>query len=94
VRWVHSAGWTARSAPGGDGQLWWFEIAASAFCHQMVRSIVGALVAVGRGRRTPDDVARLLAATSRDGAPNLAPPQGLTLWQVGYQPWQATGPSS
>jgi tRNA pseudouridine38-40 synthase len=64
-----------------------FEIAASAFCHQMVRSIVGALVRVGTGRLEPTAVAALLAARDRDGAPQLAPPQGLTLWQVGYDEW-------
>lgn len=94
VRRVHAAHWSASPAPNGDGTLWWFEITASAFCHQMVRSIVGALVAVGRGRRTDRDLAALLAARDRDGAPNLAPPQGLTLWQVGYQPWQEDGQRS
>jgi tRNA pseudouridine38-40 synthase len=92
VRRVHAAGWTAGPAPTGEGTLWQFEITASAFCHQMVRSIVGALVAVGRGRRTERDIAALLAARDRDGAPNLAPPQGLTLWQVGYQPWLPPAP--
>jgi tRNA pseudouridine38-40 synthase len=87
VRRVHRAGWTAAAAPGGEGTLWTFEIAASAFCHQMVRSIVGALVAVGRGRWTPQRVAQLLDARDRSGAPNLAPPHGLTLWQVGYEDW-------
>lgn len=60
------------------------EITAVAFCHQMVRSIVGMLVAVGRGRRTPDDVDRALAARDRSAAAELAPPQGLCLWEVGY----------
>jgi tRNA pseudouridine38-40 synthase len=87
VRRVHATGWTDVPGAVTDGTLWCFEIAASAFCHQMVRSIVGALVKVGRGRMSPDQVGALLAARDRSGAPNLAPPQGLTLWEVGYEPW-------
>jgi len=74
------------------GDLSTFEIVASAFCHQMVRSIVGALVKVGRGRMSPEQVAALLAARARDGAPPLAPPRGLTLWEVGYEPWDQPTP--
>jgi tRNA pseudouridine38-40 synthase len=61
-----------------------FEIRANAFCHQMVRSIVGTLVAVGEQRLTADDVADLLVAPDRTLAPNPAPPHGLVLWEVGY----------
>ena len=42
-----------------------FEIEAKAFCHQMVRSIVGTLVEVGLGRRTPADVGTILRARDR-----------------------------
>jgi len=80
VRRVHHAHW---SAPAHD-RVARFEILASAFCHQMVRSIVGALVAVGRGRLDADGLAALLAARDRSGAPNLAPPHGLFLDAVGY----------
>jgi len=67
-----------------DGRLR-FEIEATAFCHQMVRSIVGLLVDVGRQhRRHAGDVRGILEARDRDGLPNLAPPQGLCLWQVRY----------
>jgi tRNA pseudouridine38-40 synthase len=91
VRRVLAARWTTSPLDAGDADpaaaLLRFEIAASAFCHQMVRSIVGALVRVGTGRLEPGAVAALLAAQDRDGAPQLAPPQGLTLWQVGYEDW-------
>ncbi len=80
VRRVHHARW---SAPGED-RVATFEILASAFCHQMVRSIVGALVAVGRGRLDAEGLVALLAARDRSGAPNLAPPHGLFLDAVGY----------
>jgi tRNA pseudouridine38-40 synthase len=61
-----------------------FEIRANAFCHQMVRSIVGLLVDVGRGRRHAGDVLAVLRAKDRAGVGNLAPPRGLCLWEVGY----------
>lgn len=55
-----------------------------AFCHQMVRSIVGCLVRVGRGRQSPSDVASVLAARDRAAAGTVAPPHGLTLVGVDY----------
>lgn len=85
VRRVLAASWEAvddAGATGGD--LLRFEITATAFCHQMVRSIVGLLVDVGRGRRTRSDVASALAARDRSEVGNLAPPHGLTLWSVAY----------
>ncbi len=73
----------ARLIEAGGGLLR-FEIEADAFCHQMVRSIVGALVAVGAGRLRPSDLVALLAAGSRAGAPSPAPPGGLCLVAVRY----------
>ncbi len=61
-----------------------FEIVASAFCHQMVRSLVGFMVAVGAGRRRAGDMAGALRACDRSAAPHLAPAHGLCLWEVGY----------
>lgn len=59
-------------------------IAASAFCHQMVRSIVALAVEVGRGRVSPDAVPAILEATDRAAAKGAAPPHGLVLVEVGY----------
>lgn len=59
-------------------------IRAGAFCHQMVRSIVGLCVDVGRGRVTAESVPAVLAAKDRSAARPIAPPQGLILWEVGY----------
>lgn len=56
----------------------------SAFCHQMVRSITGSLVEVGRGRRPAAWLGEALAARDRSVAGPVAPPQGLTLEGVGY----------
>lgn len=70
----------------GDGQLR-FEIEASSFCHQMVRSVVGTLVDVGRGRRRPGEVLGIVRARDRRFAGELAPAHGLTLWTVRYPGW-------
>ncbi|MFO7279154.1 MAG: tRNA pseudouridine(38-40) synthase TruA [Thermoanaerobacterales bacterium] len=79
VRRVLRAGWDDL----GDGVLR-FEIQANAFCHQMIRSIVGTLVDVGAGRRRPGEVLGILASRDRARASQLAPPQGLCLWAVEY----------
>lgn len=80
VRHVRSAAWTTHE----PGDVLLFEIEGSAFCHQMVRSIVGFLVAVGRGRRQADEIPAVLAARDRAVADQPAPPHGLTLWSVTY----------
>jgi tRNA pseudouridine38-40 synthase len=79
VRRVLSAGWHDL----GPGLLR-FDNEASAFCHQMVRSIVGTLVDVGRGRKRAGDMRAILAAEDRNAAGMLAPPRGLCLWEVRY----------
>ncbi len=61
-----------------------FEIGASSFCQQMVRSIMGFMVAVGRGGRRAGELAGVLRAADRSLAPNLAPAHGLCLWEVRY----------
>ena len=62
------------------------EIAASAdaFCHSMVRSLVGALVAVGERRRPAEWPADLLSRTERASEVPVAPAGGLTLVRVDY----------
>ncbi|MFM8564267.1 MAG: tRNA pseudouridine(38-40) synthase TruA [Acidimicrobiia bacterium] len=81
VRRVTSAVWTEHRSDHGARVLR-FEIQANAFCHQMVRSIVGCLVDVGCGRVSPGHVSGILRRGERTGT--VAPPQGLTLWEVGY----------
>ncbi len=78
-RTIRTAAWSDI----GNGELL-FEISGSAFCHQMVRSIVGFLVSVGLGKRTPGEVPVVLAARDRSDSEPLGPPHGLTLWQVDY----------
>jgi tRNA pseudouridine38-40 synthase len=61
-------------------------VTADAFCWAMVRSLVGALLAVGEGRREPGWCATLLSSTSRSSDFAAAPPHGLTLEGVDYPP--------
>jgi tRNA pseudouridine38-40 synthase len=57
---------------------------ANAFLHQMVRSLVGTLVAVGEGRIEAESMPEILEARSRAAAGPVAPPHGLTLLRVVY----------
>ena len=59
-------------------------VQANAFCHQMVRSIVGYLYDVGRGFSDGSLVEQVIAAKDRAGVVTVAPAHGLTLWAVGY----------
>ncbi|WP_245852655.1 tRNA pseudouridine(38-40) synthase TruA [Blastococcus aggregatus] len=68
------------------GELVTISASADAFCHSMVRSLVGALTAVGEGRRTPDWPATLLARDERASEVPVAPAGGLTLVRVDYPP--------
>lgn len=79
VRVVRHAGWTDL----GDGFLR-FEIEASSFCQQMVRSVVGTLVDMGLGRRRPGEMSAIVRAGDRSAAGQIAPPHGLCLWEVCY----------
>jgi tRNA pseudouridine38-40 synthase len=59
-------------------------VQADAFCQAMVRSLVGAMLTVGDGRRDPSWPAKLLALRERSSEVTVAPPHGLTLVEVGY----------
>lgn len=88
VREVYGARWFTRQSrlPVPEGVILEFRIRASGFLPQMVRTVVAALVDVGTGRRPVAAIAELLAARDRRLSPAPAPPQGLTLWDVGYAP--------
>lgn len=61
-------------------------VQADAFCHSMVRSLVGGFLAVGDGRREPHWLASLLTLGARAQDISVAPPHGLSLEHVGYPP--------
>ena len=79
VRIVRDARWHDL----GDRMLR-FDIEASAFCHQMVRSIVGTLVDVGLGKKRAGQMTTIVRAHDRAKAAQPAPSHGLCLWQVLY----------
>ncbi|WP_420114390.1 tRNA pseudouridine(38-40) synthase TruA [Pseudactinotalea sp.] len=62
------------------------EVRADAFCHSMVRSLVGASLAVGEGRWDANRPRDLLEAVQRDSSVAVVPPHGLVLEEVGYPP--------
>lgn len=80
IRILHTASWERVD----DSPLLRFEVRGSAFCHQQVRSMVGTLVDIGLGRFAPTAIPGMLAALDRNAAGQVAPPDGLVLWAVGY----------
>jgi tRNA pseudouridine38-40 synthase len=78
IRELQRLDWTV------DGDLVTAHVTADAFCWAMVRSLVGALLAVGEHRREPGWCAGLLTASNRSSEFAAAPPHGLTLVRVDY----------
>ena len=74
---------SAERTPAGHIEI---TVRADAFCHSMVRSLVGALVEVGSGRRDAAWLAALLDAGQRSGDVPVMPARGLVLEEVGYPP--------
>jgi tRNA pseudouridine38-40 synthase len=84
TRKVMLARWSEVETDYGPGLLR-FEIRANAFCHQMVRAIVGTMVDAGAGRLPAGDMRGILLGKDRQAAGQVAPPHGLCLWEVGYE---------
>jgi tRNA pseudouridine38-40 synthase len=85
-RRIVSALWEER------GDEWTFRVVGEGFLRGMVRALVGTLVEVGTGRRTPESFAGLLAGAPRSAAGPTAPAHGLVLRQVLYPPeWRGEG---
>ena len=75
-----------RSEAVFEGNALVYETEADGFLRKMVRSMVGGLIAAGRGARSLDELATALAARDRRGWPAPAPACGLTLVRVDYLP--------
>lgn len=78
---------SARRVPSGPlAGVVELTVRADAFCHSMVRSLVGALVSVGSGQRDRSWLATLTAGAVRAPEVQVMPARGLTLEEVGYPP--------
>ncbi|TKI57870.1 tRNA pseudouridine(38-40) synthase TruA [Brevibacillus antibioticus] len=62
----------------------WVTCRGNGFLYNMVRIIVGTLVEVGQGKRSPTELREILAACDREKAGKTAPAKGLTMWEVVY----------
>lgn len=76
---VSRARWTTE-----DGNLWMFEITADRFLRNMVRSVVGTLLDVGRGRLSLDDFKQVIARKDRCAAGESMPGHALSLVDITY----------
>lgn len=84
-RRVFQVGWTVEGADDGWGE-YTLAITANAFCTQMVRSLVAAMVDVGLTRRSKAEVVAMLERRDRRASGGyVAPPHGLVLWEVAYE---------
>ena len=86
VRTIHDIGWRRVGRSAGATSPVEFSVRADAFCHSMVRALVGAFIAVGDGRWAVDRPAELLSAAQRVPVIETAPAHPLTLVEVGYPP--------
>ncbi len=82
VRTLLEYSWSRQ--PCDDGELVVARVVADAFCHSMVRALVGGALAVGTGRRDAAWLAGVALAGRRDPAVSVVAPRGLALEEVGY----------
>lgn len=104
TREVVAASWTAPerrgdlvnevAGPDQGASLLRFEVTGNGFLRHMVRTMVGTLIEVGRGRLAPDDLTRILDSRSRVEAGPTAPAHGLTLWRVDYAGFERIQPDA
>lgn len=83
IRELQELSWR-RETEGPETGLVLASVQADAFCHNMVRALVGASIAVGEGRRPESWPLEVLEARSRVGGPTVVPPHGLVLEEVVY----------
>jgi tRNA pseudouridine38-40 synthase len=90
VRRIHLAHVRSHMDEGWTGQEIAIDIVGDAFLPGQVRSMVGALIEVGRGKVQPDWIDSVLAARNRRAGPKAIAAKGLTLVAVGYDEWNET----
>lgn len=91
VRVLHSLELHSESTPGllspcGEARLWRLQVTGSGFLRRMVRLLTAGLVEVGLGLRTESDLRARFEAQDAALAPHPAPPAGLYLQHIGYDP--------
>lgn len=74
-----------------DGSLVTMEIVGNGFLYNMVRIIAGTLLEVGRGKRSWEAIPDIIRSKDRASAGKTLPPEGLTMVEVGYTPWEERG---
>ena len=82
IRTVFSSGWEQTETE--TGRLLVYRVRGSGFLHHMVRSLVGTMLDIGRGKRRAEEIPGILAARSRSAAGPTAPACGLFLHSVEY----------
>src|SRR5699024_3103102 len=84
IRELQRFDWRAEPDPRGEdapgaAEVWTASVSADAFCWSMVRSLVGAVMAVGEGRRSQEWISGLLQENERSSGGPVAPACGLSL---------------
>ena len=67
-----------------EGDMITFSFKGNGFLHHMIRILMGTLLEVGMGKRTPESITEVIAACNREAAGPLVPAKGLTLMEVYY----------
>jgi tRNA pseudouridine38-40 synthase len=82
IRTIFASAWVLQIIP--DGELLAYRVRGSGFLHHMVRNLVGTMLDMGRGYRSPEEVPAIIAARARAAAGPTAPACGLFLHSVEY----------
>jgi tRNA pseudouridine38-40 synthase len=82
--WAWDAPQPSDVTADGEGRMWAIDLVANAFLPQMIRTIVGTLLEVGRGKRTVESISELIDSRDRRKAGETARPHGLCLLWVEY----------
>ena len=73
-----------KSAITLSDEMLYYDIAATGFIQYMIRTIIGTLIEVGKGKIAPSEIKEIIASKKRENAGATAPPQGLFMVKVNY----------